>query len=43
MKNQEIFINGKFQWEDGSRKKIVNREVINIRSDSEVQDIYLGL
>ena len=43
MKNQEIFINGELQWEDGSRKKIVNRKVINIRCDSEVHDIYFGL
>lgn len=43
MKNQEIFINGELQWEDGSRKKILNREVINIRCDSEVQDTYFGL
>ena len=25
------YINGELQWEDGSRKKILNREVINIR------------
>lgn len=41
--NPELFINGELQWEDESRKKIVNRKVINIRCDSEVQDSYFGL
>lgn len=41
--NPELLINGELQWEDGSRKKILNREVINIRCDSEVQDSYFGL
>ena len=41
--NPELFINGELQWEDASRKKILNREVINKRCDSEVQDSYFGL